>query len=164
MYAHDWFMLIYEYHISTWISHGHSWANTILWASLVALVLKNLPANAEDMRCGFDPWIRKIPWRRTWQPAPVFLPEESLWTEEPGVLQSIGLQRVRHDWSNLACTQYYKAVILQLKKNDKKQLSGRTGNKTGVLALNNGCSFKVDIWNQAQNWDPGIEMELHCPE
>ena len=28
-------------------------------------------------RCGFDPWIRKIPWRRKWQPAPVFLPGES---------------------------------------------------------------------------------------
>ena len=25
------------------------------------------------------------------------------WTEEPGRLQSIGLQRVRHDWSNSAC-------------------------------------------------------------
>ena len=24
------------------------------------------------------------------------------WTEEPGRLQSIGLQRVRHDWSDLA--------------------------------------------------------------
>ena len=28
-------------------------------------------------RPGFDPWIRKIPWRRKWQPAPVFLPGES---------------------------------------------------------------------------------------
>ena len=25
------------------------------------------------------------------------------WTEEPGGLQSVGLQRVRHDWSGLAC-------------------------------------------------------------
>ena len=25
----------------------------------------------------FDPWVRKIPWRRTWQPTPVFLPGES---------------------------------------------------------------------------------------
>ena len=25
-------------------------------------------------RWGFDPWVRKIPWRRTWQPIPVFLP------------------------------------------------------------------------------------------
>ena len=28
-------------------------------------------------RCGFDPWVRKIPWRRAWQPTPVFLPGES---------------------------------------------------------------------------------------
>ena len=24
----------------------------------------------------FDPWVRKIPWRREWQPNPVFLPRE----------------------------------------------------------------------------------------
>ena len=28
-------------------------------------------------RCGFDPWVRKIPWRTKWQPIPVFLPEKS---------------------------------------------------------------------------------------
>ena len=27
--------------------------------------------------CGFEPWVRKIPWRRTWQPTPVFLPGKS---------------------------------------------------------------------------------------
>ena len=27
-------------------------------------------------RPGFDPWIGKIPWRKEWQPTPVFLPEE----------------------------------------------------------------------------------------
>ena len=26
---------------------------------------------------GFDPWLGKIPWRRKWQPTPVFLPEMS---------------------------------------------------------------------------------------
>ena len=31
--------------------------------------------------CRFNPWIRKIPWRRAWQPTPVFLPGESPWTE-----------------------------------------------------------------------------------
>ena len=25
----------------------------------------------------FNPWVRKIPWRRTWQPTPVVLPGES---------------------------------------------------------------------------------------
>ena len=37
-------------------------------------VVKNLPASAGDMRCGFDPWVRKIPWRRAWQSTLGFLP------------------------------------------------------------------------------------------
>ena len=28
-------------------------------------------------RCGLDPWIKKIPWRRAWQPTPVLLPGKS---------------------------------------------------------------------------------------
>ena len=28
-------------------------------------------------RCGFDPRVGKIPWRRKWQPTPVFLPGKS---------------------------------------------------------------------------------------
>ena len=32
-------------------------------------VVKNLPVKAGDV---FDPWCRKIPWRRKWQPTPVF--------------------------------------------------------------------------------------------
>ena len=28
-------------------------------------------------RQGFNPWVRKIAWRRAWQPPPVFLPRES---------------------------------------------------------------------------------------
>ena len=27
-------------------------------------------------RCGFDPWVGMIPWRRKWHPTPVFLAEE----------------------------------------------------------------------------------------
>ena len=35
-------------------------------------------ANAADIkRREFDPWVGKIPWRREWQPTPVFLPGES---------------------------------------------------------------------------------------
>ena len=43
----------------------------------------------------FDPWVRKIPWSRAWQPIPIFLPGESPWTEDPGRLQFIGLHRVK---------------------------------------------------------------------
>ena len=28
-------------------------------------------------RCGFPPWVGKIPWRRAWQSTPVFLLEEA---------------------------------------------------------------------------------------
>ena len=35
-------------------------------------MVKNLPA----IRLRFDPWERKIPWRREWQPTPVLLPGE----------------------------------------------------------------------------------------
>ena len=28
-------------------------------------------------RYGFDPWVGKIPWRKKWQPTPVFLPGKS---------------------------------------------------------------------------------------
>ena len=38
---------------------------------------------------GFDPRVRKIPWNGKWQPTPVSL---------PGGLQSVGSQRVGHDW------------------------------------------------------------------
>ena len=42
-------------------------------------MVKKLPANAGDTgrRLGFDPWVGKIPWRRKWQPTPVFLPGKS---------------------------------------------------------------------------------------
>ena len=39
--------------------------------------VKNPPARAEDVRCGFDPWVGKIPWRRKWQPTLAFWPGES---------------------------------------------------------------------------------------
>ena len=70
-------------------------------ASLVAQMVKNLPARG---RPGFNPWVGKVPWRRVWQPTPVFLPGESSWTEEPGRPESMGLKRVRHDWATQHCT------------------------------------------------------------
>ena len=50
-------------------------------------------------RHGFDPWVRKTPWRRKWQPTPVFLPGKLHGQRSPGRLQSMGLQRLRHNWA-----------------------------------------------------------------
>ena len=36
---------------------------------------KETACNAGNVkRGGFDIWVKKIPWRRAWQPIPVFLP------------------------------------------------------------------------------------------
>ena len=38
-------------------------------------MVKHLPAKARDERdAGIDRWVRKIPWKRKWQPSPAFLP------------------------------------------------------------------------------------------
>ena len=44
--------------------------------SLLA-ILWNSAFKRQCGRPGFDPSVRKIPWRRKWQPTPVFLPGES---------------------------------------------------------------------------------------
>ena len=55
----------------------------------MARVVKNPLANAGD------PWIKKIPWSIVETDSSI-LAWEIPWTEEPGGLQSMGLQRVRH--------------------------------------------------------------------
>ena len=98
IYTHTHFFLQYSFPL--WF---------ILWSSLVAQTVNNLPAMQEtqvqllgqedllkkemaihisggpdgkEYACNagdweFDPRVRKIPWRRVWQPTPVFLPGES---------------------------------------------------------------------------------------
>jgi len=44
-------------------------------------------------RCGFSPWVGKIPWSRKWQPTPVFSPEKSHGQGNlAGYIQSMGSQ------------------------------------------------------------------------
>ena len=57
----------------------------------------------------FNPWVRKIPWRRNWQPTPVFLPGES--HGQSGRLQSMGLQRVRYNWATNTHVTIFKSTI-----------------------------------------------------
>ena len=71
----------------------------VFWASSVK-------SHLQCGRPGFNPWVRKTPLRRAWQPTPLFFPGESPWTEEPGGLQSIGSQRVRYDWKTTHSTAW----------------------------------------------------------
>ena len=63
-------------------------------------VVKNPPANAGDIRdTASNPGVKKIPWRRKWQPTPVFLPGKSRY-REPGGLQSMESQKGQTPLSN----------------------------------------------------------------
>ena len=44
-------------------------------------------------RSGFDSWVRKIPWRREWQPTPAFLPGEF-----HGQRSLVGFQVAKESW------------------------------------------------------------------
>ena len=62
-------------------------------------VVKNPPAMQETSgRHGFDPWVRKIPWRRAWQSTPVILPGEFQRQRSLAVYSLWGHQRVGQDF------------------------------------------------------------------
>ena len=81
-------------------------------ASLMELVVKNLPANAGDVkRHGFDPWVGKIPWKRACQPTPMFLPGESLELSlvgySPQSCKELGLTEANYHVSTFQVYGYY---------------------------------------------------------
>ena len=48
-------------------------------------------------RPGFSPWVRKIPWRRKWQPAAIFLPGKFHGQKGLAGYSPRRLQRVKYD-------------------------------------------------------------------
>ena len=66
----------------------------IVWASLVAQTLKHLPAMQETSVQSLG---REDPLEKEMATHSSILAWRILWTEEPGGLQSTGLQRVGHD-------------------------------------------------------------------
>ena len=51
----------------------------------------------EAQETGFDPWVRTIPWRRKWQPTPVFLPGKSHEQKSLAGYSPWNLRRVGHN-------------------------------------------------------------------
>ena len=69
------------------------------WASLVAQTVTNLPAIQET-------WVRSLGWGMATHSS--ILAWRVPWTEEPGRLQSMGLQRVGYDWVTLTFQKFLK--------------------------------------------------------
>ena len=109
-------------------SSVHSWVRTFHssnknWAFIVQSsgpIGEEIASQCRRLkRCGFDPWVRNIPWRRAWLPIPVFLPGESHGQKSlEGYVQFMGLQRGEHDWSDLApqCSTLESEVFREIQK------------------------------------------------
>ena len=109
-------------------------------------------------RCVFNPWVRKIPWRRKWQPTPVFLPGKIPWTEESVGVCSMGLQRVEYDlvsrhthtWKGihmLAVSIYFSCITVKQILNTNIYLQGFFPEKSWELNMPNNESEPLSIFN-----------------
>ena len=115
-------------------------------------------------RRGFSPWVGKIPWRRTWQLTPVFLPGEPHGLRSPAGY--MGLQRVRHDWSDLAHTHGRnqhdtKVIFLQLKKIKITQFMWKKKIKTRTTKWPSHPTPGHIPW-ESHNWRRCIHPSVHC--
>ena len=63
------------------------------------------------MTHGFDPWVRKIQGEGNGNPLQ-YSSSEILWTEEPGVMQSTGWQKVGQDLATEQYTYTYMCVCI----------------------------------------------------
>ena len=92
------------------------------------------------LQCGrpeFDPWVRNIPWRREWQPSPVFLPGE-FHGQRNGGLRSIGSQRVRYNWGTnkvCSCGAYHVVIHTQNPKLKRRKALHSKGNLNVRIVL-----------------------------
>ena len=83
-------------------------------------MVKNLPTRQETKEPHrFNPWVRKIPWKRKWQPTPVFLPGKShgrgaWWATAHGVTKSKTQLSKRACHTYIYTVAYYSAI----KKNE----------------------------------------------
>ena len=78
------------------------------WASLVAQLVRNPPAMQET-------WVWSLGWEDPMEEGMAthscILVCRIPWTEEPGRLQSMGLQRVRYDWATKHMAQHSMIIL-----------------------------------------------------
>ena len=63
-------------------------------------------------RHGFDPWVGKVPWRRKWQPTPLFLPGKSHGQRNLVDYSPWSFKRVRHGLATKQQTIFYCLPVL----------------------------------------------------
>ena len=84
---------------------------TSKWMRASQVVLVEEPAwqRRRCKRYRFSPWVEKIPLEKEIETHSSLLAWRIPWKEKPGGLPTTGLQRLRHKWSDLACTDERKS-------------------------------------------------------
>ena len=121
----------------------------------MVVVVKNPPANAGDIRdVDSVPTVGRSPGGGMAAHSSI-LAWRIPWTEEPGRVQSRGLQRVKNHWSDLACTH---ASLNEVIRVDPKQYewclmkNGETGVHKGTFAGERFCEITGRMPPMRQKW------------
>ena len=85
---------------------------SFLWLHGAFLVAQWLESTCQFKRRGFNSWIRKIPWRRKWQPTPVFLPGKSHGQRSLAGWSPWGHKKIRHNWPTKQQQWFYGGKTL----------------------------------------------------
>ena len=138
-------------------------------ATEVALVVKNPPANRGDIRVaasvprlgrspreGYGNPLRILVWRITW-------------TEEHGGQRSMGLQRVGHDWTNLAPTHPHTHTQIKDRMQDLPLFHVRTEPQCCIVSLiekeeqyRESQTIFVQMWST--EWGSSVGKQPFMPE
>ena len=112
-------------------------------------------------RCGFDPWVRKIPWRRKWQLTPVFLPakshgQRSLEGYSPGGHKRVGRDLATKQQLQKIIQRFLRKLRVELPHNLAFSLLSIYLKKTKALIQKDICTSvliaalfaTVNMWKQ----------------
>ena len=96
---------------------GHDWRD-LAAAADSHLVVRNVNRDfmapvvqmVENLHAMQEPWVGKIPWRRAWQPTPVFLPGESHGQRSLVGYSPRGQKKVRHGWATNTTHMYVSFI------------------------------------------------------
>ena len=121
-------------------------------------------------RHAFDPWFEKIPWRRKWQPTPVFLPgklhgQRSLVGYSPwGCRELAILSACTHTHTHTQHETPYRGADL-IRRQDSRHLNGTKyypelrGRGQDVVGAGR-CDSELGL----EQWEHGIAQEVPSPD
>ena len=126
-------------------------------------------------RRGFNLWVRKIPWRKKWQPAPVFLPGESHGLRDRGAWQAtanrITKSQTQLKWLSTS-TVHICISLMWVQRTDsleqtlmlEKIEGGRRRGQQRMRWLDGITDSWTGVWVNARSWwwtgRPGVLQSL----